>query len=60
MRRARVLGDPALEGNFYHVMSRAIEGRFIFDSAAKAKWRTLLEAYAGFCWIRIITWCCMK
>jgi hypothetical protein len=27
-RRARVLGNPALEGNFYHVMSRAIEGRF--------------------------------
>ncbi len=24
MRGARVLGDPALEGNFYHVMSRAI------------------------------------
>ncbi len=50
-----MLGDPALEGNFYHLMSRAIEGCFIFDSAAKAKCRTLLEAFAGFCGIRIIT-----
>jgi hypothetical protein len=35
MRTARILGEPSAEANSYHVMSRAIEGRFIFDELGK-------------------------
>ncbi len=60
MRTARVLGDPANRGNYYHVLSRAIEGRSIFDETAKMKWCGLLNAYAEFTGIRVITWCCLN
>ena len=46
--------------NAYHVMSRAIEGRFIFDELGKEHFRLLLEAHAEMAGIEVFTWCCMS
>ncbi|MFT5404620.1 MAG: hypothetical protein ACI9DF_003464, partial [Verrucomicrobiales bacterium] len=35
MRRARIAGDPGAAANCHHLMSRVIEGRFIFDRVVK-------------------------
>ena len=60
MRTARILGEPMAAGNCYHLMSRAIEGRFIFDEEGKERFRQLLEAHAELAGIEIFTWCCMS
>ncbi len=39
-----MFGEQAAEAHFYHVMSRAIEGRMIFDDVAKERFRALLDA----------------
>ncbi len=44
MRSARILGPEERPANYYHVMSRAIECRMIFDDLAKEKFRKLLAA----------------
>ncbi|MGK0190545.1 MAG: hypothetical protein ACI9R3_006373 [Verrucomicrobiales bacterium] len=44
----------------YHVMSRAIEGRFIFDELGKERFRQLLEAHAEMAGIDVFTGCCMS
>ena len=46
--------------NAYHLMSRAIEGRFIFDELGKERFRLLLEAHAEMAGIEVFTWCCMS
>jgi REP element-mobilizing transposase RayT len=60
MRRARILGELSAEANSYHLMSRVIEGRFVFDELGKERFRELLEAYAEMAGIEIFTWCCMS
>jgi putative transposase len=60
MRTARILGEPEAAANSYHVMSRAIEGRFIFDDLGKERFRQLLEAHAEMAGIEVFTWCCMS
>lgn len=55
MRTARILGENlAWAGNCYHLMSRAIEGRFIFDGIGKERFRQLLERHAEMAGIEII------
>ncbi len=41
-------------------MSRAIEGRFVFDELGKERFRELLEAHAEMAGIEVFTWCCMS
>jgi aminoglycoside phosphotransferase (APT) family kinase protein len=60
MRIARILGEPSAEANSYHLMSRAIEGRFIFDDLGRERFRELLEAHAEMTGIEVFTWCCMS
>ncbi|MFT4638202.1 MAG: putative transposase, partial [Verrucomicrobiales bacterium] len=60
MRRARIAGDPGAAANCHHLMSRAIEGRFIFDRVVKEKFREFLEAHCAFAGVELITWCCMS
>lgn len=60
MRSARILGEPSAEANSYHLMSRAIEGHFIFDEMAKERFGQLLEAHAEMAGITAYTWCCMS
>ena len=60
MRTARILGEPMAAGNCYHLMTRAIEGRYIFDDQGKERFRRLLEAHAEMAGIEVFTWCCMS
>ena len=60
MRRARIAGDPGAAANCHHLMSRVIEGRFIFDRVVKEKFREFLEAHCAFAGVELITWCCMS
>jgi len=59
MRTARILGPEGGASNYYHVMSRAIEGRMIFDDLAKEKFRKLLGAHLSFAGIECVTFCLM-
>ena len=59
MRRARILGETGSAGSCYHLMTRAIEGRMIFDSKGKERFRQLLERHAEMAGIEVFTWCCM-
>ena len=61
MRHPRVLGNTRNEANFYHCVSRAIEGRFIFEgSAEKEKMRQLIFAHARMTGLRVLTYCIMS
>ena len=62
MRSARVLGDPSRSGNCYHVMSRAIEGRFIFgEGGVEAEYfRGLLRRQSRFSGVRVLTFAIMS
>ena len=60
MRRGRIAGDPGAAANCHHVMSRVIEGRFIFDRQVKEKFREFLVAHCEFAGVELITWCCMS
>lgn len=42
--------------NSYHLMSLAIEGRFIVDHLGKERFRELMEAHAAIAGIEIYTW----
>ena len=61
MRNPRILGDPQNAANYYHCMSRSIDKRLIFESLAeKARFRSLLRAYAKMTGIRVLTYCIMR
>ena len=61
MRHPRVLGDTRNEANFYHCMTRAIEGRFIFEGRAeKEKMRELIFSHARMTGVRVLTYCIMS
>ena len=55
-----MLGEPMAAANVYHVMSCAIEGRFIFDELGKERFRQLLEAHAEMAGIEVFTWWSMS
>ncbi len=61
MRHPRVLGNTRNEANYYHCVTRAIEGRFIFEgSAEKEKMRQLIFAHARMTGLRVLTYCIMS
>ena len=53
MRRARIKAEGA---GYYHIMSRAIEGRFIFGQPEKERFHRLMRKLEGFCGLRIVTY----
>jgi hypothetical protein len=55
MRTERILGEPGNVGNCYHVMTRAIDCRVIFDPVGKERFRVLLERYAEMAGIEVFT-----
>jgi REP element-mobilizing transposase RayT len=57
MRGRRVLGDG--ERNFYHVVSRVVDGRFVFGEAEKRHFRHLMGRLLGFSGLRCVTFCLM-
>ena len=62
MRVPRVLGDSSKSGNYYHVMSRAIDGRFIFGKGGvEAEYfRNLLREHSRFSGVRVLTFAIMS
>lgn len=53
MRTSRIVEDgPAC----YHILSRVVDRRMIFDSEEKERFRTLLRAVAGFCGVEVLTY----
>ena len=57
MRYARIKADGT---GYYHIMSRAIEGRFIFGNSEKEKFRKNMRNLAGFSGLNILTYSIMS
>jgi len=57
MRRARILG--AGETAFYHVTSRVVDRRIVFDDDAKEFFRRTLRRLEAFMGLRVLTYCAM-
>lgn len=58
MRCARQLVQEDSPG-LYHVVSRVVDRRLVFGEPEKARFRTLLQAYAEFSGIDVVAWCLM-
>ncbi len=53
MRSARIKETGAA---FYHIMSRVVDRRMIFDSDEKERFRELMRACEAFCAVQVVTW----
>jgi len=53
MRTARIKAEGA---GYYHIMSKAIEGRFIFGPAEKRKFLEIMRKLEAFCGLHILTY----
>jgi len=58
MKRNRLLGRGNC--NYYHIMSRVIEGRFIFETEEKRFFHYLMRKLEKFMGVRILTYCIMS
>ena len=58
MRTSRIFGDGPC--NFYHVLSRVIERRFILGEQEQEHFRKLMRAQEAFSGVRVLTWNCMS
>ncbi|MCB1098281.1 MAG: transposase [Verrucomicrobiae bacterium] len=58
MRTSRIFGDGPC--NFYHVLSRVIERRFILGEEEREHFRKLMRAQEAFSGVRVLTWICMS
>lgn len=58
MRCARRLVGEDCTG-LYHVLSRVVDRRLVFGEVEKARFRSLLRAYAEFSGIDVVAWCLM-
>ncbi|MEZ5329174.1 MAG: transposase, partial [Verrucomicrobiales bacterium] len=58
MRTSRILGDGPC--NYYHVLSRVIERRFILGEQEQEHFRKLMRAQEAFSGVRVLTWNCMS
>ena len=61
MRTPRILGEPSRETNYYHAMSRVIEGRFVFKNpVAKARLHQIIFKQAAMSGVRVLTYTIMS
>ena len=58
MKKRRLLGRGS--HNYYHIMSRVIEGRFIFEKEEKEFFRSRMRKLEKFMGVRILTYCIMS
>jgi putative transposase len=56
----RPLRVKVLESAYYHVTSRALERRFIFDAVAAAKFIGFMREVEAFTGVRVVTYCIMS
>jgi REP element-mobilizing transposase RayT len=57
MRTARIVEEGAA---YYHIMSRVVDRRQVFDDGEKERFRKTLRAVAGFAGVEILTWTCLS
>jgi putative transposase len=57
MSTSRILGDGQC---YYHVLSRVIERRFIFDEQGQEYFKKVMRAQEAFSGVRVLTWTCMS
>jgi REP element-mobilizing transposase RayT len=58
MRKPRILG--ARETNYYHVMSRVVNGDFIFDAEEKEFFLRTMRRLESFMGLQVLTYCIMS
>ncbi|VGO22056.1 transposase [Pontiella sulfatireligans] len=58
MRKPRILG--AADGNYYHVMSRVVDRRYIFGEEEKEFFRLSMRKLEAFTGVRVLTYCVMS
>ena len=58
MRNLRILGAGPVA--YYHVISRVIERRFIFDVEQRERFRKLMRQQEAFSGVRVLTWTCLS
>ena len=56
MRTARIKASAATSDSIYHVMTRTVNGAFLFDGPAKETLRKQLWQIADFCGVRVLTY----
>jgi len=60
MRFPRWKAPPEHPAGYYHCVSRVVDRRFAFESLEREKFRQLLNEYAAFCGVRVLTWCILS
>ncbi|WP_136082310.1 transposase [Pontiella desulfatans] len=58
MRKPRILGTA--EGNYYHVMSRVVDRRYVFGEEEKEFFRLAMRKLEAFTGVRVLTYCIMS
>jgi putative transposase len=60
MRQARLKLDAGMGPAYYHCISRVVERRMAFGPNEKEQFVHWMQAYAGFCGVRVLTYCIMS
>ena len=60
MRRGRLKLDSGVGRAYYHCISRVVERRFALGPNEKEQFVHWMQAYAGFCGVRVLTYCIMS
>lgn len=58
MRKPRILGEA--NGNYYHVMSRVVDRRYVFGETEKEFFRLTMRKLEAFSGVRVLTYCVMS
>jgi REP element-mobilizing transposase RayT len=58
MRKPRILGSA--DGNYYHVMSRVVDRRYVFGDDEKEFFRLTMRKLEAFTGVHVLTYCVMS
>jgi len=59
MRQSRLLQQPGTDA-YYHVVSRVVDKRFIFNAKEKNHFRRWMRKLEAFCGVEVVTFCLMS
>ncbi len=59
MRQPRLLQQPGVDA-YYHVVSRVVDKRFIFNAKEKNHFRRWMRKLEAFCGVEVVTFCLMS
>lgn len=54
MRQSRLLQQPGADA-YYHVISRVVDKRFIFNAKEKNRFRRWMRKLEAFCGVQVVT-----